>query len=130
GGTNKGSAPFRVTADGALTATNATITGSITVTGGNAATTTYADSAAAAAENAAKSYTDSGLAGKINTGGAAADVNAGATTITGSKITTGTITAAHINVTNLASIVADLGAITAGSITLNTAGFIRSGATS
>ncbi len=47
------------------------------------------------------------------------------TTITGGKIETNTITANKINVTNLAAIKADLGTITAGNITLNTSGFLR-----
>ena len=55
---------------------------------------------------------------KITAGGAAADVNANVTTISGGKITTGSITADRMNVSTLAAIVADLGAITAGSIVI------------
>jgi hypothetical protein len=59
-----------------------TITGKIVITDGNAATT---------------SSLASGLAGKINTSGAAADVNANSTTISGGKITTNTLTANQIS---------------------------------
>ncbi len=62
----------------------ASFTGSVTVTGGNAATTTYVDT---------------GLSGKIASGGAAADVNANVTTISGGKITAATITTAQLNFT-------------------------------
>ena len=64
--------------------------------------------------------------GRIATGGAAADVNANVTTISGGKITTGSITATQITGTNLSAIYADLGTITAGNMTINTAGYIRS----
>ena len=47
---------------------------------------------------------------------AAADVNANTTTIDGGKITVNTILANRINTNTLAAIVADLGAVTAGSI--------------
>lgn len=54
--------------------------------------------------------------GGIATGGAAADVNAGTTTINGGKILTGSISANKISTTNLSAISADLGTITAGTI--------------
>jgi len=47
------------------------------------------------------------------------------TIINGGNIETGSITANKISVDNLAAINADLGSITAGNITLNTSGFIR-----
>lgn len=63
---------------------------------------------------------------KIAAGGAAADVNANVTTISGGKITTGsitalqiaagTITADELNVATLSAITANLGTVTAGSI--------------
>ncbi len=49
---------------------------------------------------ATSSDLSSGLNGKIATGGAASDVNSGATTISGGKITTGTIDASRITVTD------------------------------
>ena len=49
--------------------------------------------------------------------------------IDGNLLVTGTIGADKISVTNLASIKSDLGAITAGNITLNTSGFIKGGQT-
>jgi hypothetical protein len=54
--------------------------------------------------------------GKIDEGGAAADINANVTTISGGKITTGSVQADKMDVTELSSIVANLGTITAGSI--------------
>ena len=54
--------------------------------------------------------------GKIAAGGAAADVNAYTTTISGGKITTNTITANKINVSSLAAIQAILGTVHAGLI--------------
>lgn len=51
-------------------------------------------------------------------------------TITSAKIVAGTITATEITVSNLSSLNADLGTITAGNITLDTTGFIRGGQTS
>ena len=100
---------------------NVYLKGQIVVTGGNAATT---------------DALNTGLATKINTGGAAADVNNNTTTISGGRITTNTITAAQIaantitaaqiaantitadrlNVTSLAAINANLGSVTAGQI--------------
>jgi hypothetical protein len=56
--------------------TTLSITGEISVTGGNAATTTALSS---------------GLSGKINTGAAATDVNSNSTTISGGKIRTGVL---------------------------------------
>jgi hypothetical protein len=60
------SAPFRVTPDGALTATNATITGTITVTGGNAETTSGAQSKADNAYNNAVSVASTDATNKAN----------------------------------------------------------------
>ena len=61
-----GSAPFRVTPDGALTATNATISGTITVTGGNAETTTGAQSKADSARDSAISTASGDATTKAN----------------------------------------------------------------
>lgn len=57
----------------------------------------------------------------------AADIVAGS--ITANEIAASTITAGKMNVSQLSGITADLGAITAGSIVLNTSGFIRGGQT-
>lgn len=54
--------------------------------------------------------------GYIQVGGAASDVNAGATTISGGKITANTITADRLNVSSLSAISANLGTVTAGTI--------------
>ena len=61
-----GSAPFRVTPDGALTATNTNITGTITVTGGNAETTSGAQSKADAARDSAVSTASGDATTKSN----------------------------------------------------------------
>ena len=76
GGTRSTSAPFYVKADGSVVMTNATITGYAQGNLSNYATTTALTT---------------GLAGKINAAGAAADVNSNTTTISGGKIRTGTI---------------------------------------
>jgi hypothetical protein len=68
---------------------NVFLTGALNVTGGDAATTTAAQGYANTAEANAK-------AASVPTTGAAADVNANATTISGGKITTGSITASQI----------------------------------
>lgn len=68
GSSTPASAPFRVRADGGVTMSSATITG-------------YATDTALT----------NGLSGKVSTGGAASDVNAYTTTISGSKIRTGSI---------------------------------------
>lgn len=57
----------------------------------------------------------------------AANIVAGA--ITANEIAAGTITAAKMNVTTLSAIAADMGTITAGTITLNSSGYIRGGQT-
>lgn len=56
------------------------------------------------------------VGGYVVTGGAAADVNTGVVKITGVQIQDGTITAAKINVTSLSALSANLGTMTAGSI--------------
>lgn len=57
----------------------------------------------------------------------AAKINAGF--LSADRIEAGSITAAKITATTLSSIVANLGTITAGNITLDTSGFIRGGST-
>lgn len=54
---------------------------------------------------------------KIASGGAAADVNANVTTISGGKITANSITADRLNVSTLSAITANLGTVTAGTLT-------------
>lgn len=53
----------------------------------------------------------------LSAGEAAQDVNDNATTISGTKITTGTITASKLNVSELSAISADIGSITSGTLT-------------
>lgn len=59
---------------------------------------------------------------KIATGSAAQDVNANTTTINGPKITTGSITADRLNVTNLSAIAANIGGCTLSSSTITCGG--------
>ena len=61
--------------------------------------------------------------------GAVIAAKVAASAITADKISAGAVTAAKISVTNLSSINADLGSITAGTIVLPSGGFIRSGQT-
>lgn len=51
------------------------------------------------------------------------------TQIVGDNILANTVTASKLNVTTLSSIVANLGTITAGNITLDSSGYIKGGAT-
>jgi len=76
GGTRSTSAPFYVRADGSVVMTSATITGYAQGNLSNYATTTALST---------------GLAGKINAAGAAADINSNTTTIAGGKIRAGAI---------------------------------------
>lgn len=71
------------------------------------------------------------LGGYVPTGGAAADVNSGSTTVNGGQLTAGTVTAAKISVTSLSAISANIGTITAGTITglTITGGIVRTSAT-
>lgn len=73
--------------------TNLSINGSITVSGGNAATTTQVSTAQTTADNAATaaSNAQSTANGKLSPGTAAADVNNNTTNISGGKIRTGII---------------------------------------
>jgi hypothetical protein len=61
--------------------------------------------------------TDKLSASYVEVGGAASDVNAGTTTISGGKITATSIEASKLNVSTLSAISADIGTITAGSVT-------------
>jgi len=73
--------------------TTLSINGNITVSGGNAATTTQVSTAQTTADNAATAASNAQTTanGKISAGGAAADVNSNTTTISGGKIRTGVI---------------------------------------
>ena len=141
-----GSAPFRVTTAGALTATSATITGALTLTNVDGTTVEYsggnlqvgsvgtvnidndavtnaliATDAVNADSLAANSVTAVAiLAGTITATEIAADTitanQIAANAITASEIAADAVTAAKIDVTNLAAINANMGTITAGSI--------------
>ena len=52
-----------------------------------------------------------------------------ASSITGNEVAANTITAGNLSVSQLSAITADLGAITAGTITVDTTGYVRSGQT-
>ena len=95
GSINIGSGTSVINSDGSAVFTNVTVTGYATDT-----------------------ELTTGLSGKIDDGGAAADVNANITTINGGKITANSIAADRLNVTQLSAITADLGSITAGSINI------------
>lgn len=63
---------------------------------------------------------------KIASGGAAADINANVTTITGGKITTGSITADKLDVTTLSAVTTNTGSLTVqDTITINSSGSIN-----
>lgn len=68
----------------------------------------------------------------MGTGGGGMNIDAAsivAGSITANEIAASTITAGKMSVTTLSSIVADLGAITAGTLTINTSGYVRGGQT-
>ena len=89
GSTNVFSLGNKLTWDG----TTLGITGNITVSGGNAATTTEVSTAQTTADNAATAAANAQTTanGKLSAGQAAADVNNNTTTISGGKIRTGLI---------------------------------------
>ena len=92
------------------------IKGSITVTGGDAATQSYADQAEADAKAASLDKATYLVSGK--------------TTINGGKIETDTITAGQISVTSLDAFCANMGNLTVnGLLSLNTTGELRAGTT-
>ena len=78
------------------------ITGNITVSGGNAATTTQVSTAQTTADNAASaaSTAQSTANSKLSPGSAASDVNNNTTTISGGKIRTGKIQSNNISGTD------------------------------
>lgn len=57
------------------------------------------------------------LSGYVQVGNAAADINSYSTTISGAKITTGSISADRLSVSTLSAITANMGTITGGTIT-------------
>lgn len=110
----------------------ASFVGSVTVTGGNAATTIYVDTAEADAVSTASGDATT----KANAAAAASldkvsYLTPATTTIAGGTITTNTIHVDAINASTLSSITADLGTVTAGSISVvngaNTVGLTPSG---
>ncbi len=110
GGTTKASAPFRVTAAGALTATSATITGAITATSGDVTSAITAGSITSAMIAANTIVAADIAAGTITA------TEIAASTITGAKIAASTITASNLSVSTLSAISADLGTVTAGTV--------------
>ena len=114
---------FYIDTSGNLTCTSATITGTIVA----GASSTYAGDAIATSYTAAKCTDAAADETAANTSSDTSAVNslASTTLISGGKIGTNLVEAAAINVTNLQAISADLGTITAGNITLDTSGFLR-----
>jgi hypothetical protein len=146
--TSTGSTPARaINFDGIVTFTNAsTITdGTTNLAFGDLATaddvnlssqvtgTLGTANAAADLINSNVTYTTLGVVPTSSLENVAAAVNSNTTTIDGAKITTGTIDANRINVTNLAAIQANLGNVTAGTLkggTIPNANAIPSGSES
>jgi len=81
----------------------------------------------AIAQNATAEATYQTMQGQGGLNIDAANIVAGS--ITANEIAATTITAAKMSITSLSSIVADMGSITAGTITLSTAGYIKGGQT-
>ena len=121
-----GSAPFRVTRAGALTASSATITGALTLTNVDGTTVNYSGGnlqvgTVQTGNIASDAVTNALIAtDAVNQDSIAANsVTASAIvagTITATEIATDAITAGKIDVANLAAINANMGNITAGSI--------------
>jgi len=121
---SRATAPFRVTPAGALVATSATITGVITVSATSSGIASFSDAGALATEDTADFDTlvsgaekpaDNATVGAtfgVNVAGGGAGNNQ-----VGNDGLITTITDTAITVTNLAAINADLGTVTAGSIT-------------
>jgi hypothetical protein len=143
-GLGLGANVFMVSAAGLLTATNANITGTITATSGNITAALQANSITAAmlqagsvtaGKVAAGSITSTEIAagtitagnigaGQITAGKIAADAivsqNIQAGEVRATNIGAGQVTASKISVTQLSAIAADMGSITAGTITSGT----------
>ena len=100
--------------DGGLLINGTLTVGQVT----DAASNTYVTNAVA--PKADTTTVNTQLAGKISNGGAASDINANSTTISGGKITTGSIDANRLNVGTLSAITANLGTVTAGTISSST----------
>lgn len=92
------------------------------------ASTTALQGSTRAAFEAAYNVSDGDILLAVNLSGMATVVF-NTTLIEAASIKTGTITAAKLSVTQLSAITADLGAITAGTIVLSSAGHIRAGQT-
>jgi hypothetical protein len=100
--------------DGGLLINGTLTVGQVT----DAASNTYVTNAVA--PKADTTTVNTQLAGKISNGGAASDINTNSTTISGGKITTGSIDANRLNVGTLSAITANLGTVTAGTISSST----------
>lgn len=132
GNTAFASAPFKVSNAGALTATGVTITGNITATSGSF--TGDLTSGTATPTGIYPSNTMTGYGFKVSASNGAFVLGNATTNFafdgTNNIVVNGAIVkAGNISVTDLSSIKNDMGAIVAGSITLNTSGFIKGGQT-
>lgn len=133
GGDTSSTAPFRVSHGGALTATNANITGTITTSNITATGGKIADYTISGAQLIGNNVGLSGTSGQgwafwagSNDSGSApfrvghdGSFYASSGSISGSIIANNSISAGKMNVSNLSSISANLGTITGGSININ-----------
>lgn len=132
GNASYASAPFRVSNTGALVATGATISGAITATSGSFSGDLTSGTAAPTGTYPSNTMTGYGFKSVASTG---AFVLGNATTNfafdgTNNIVVNGSIVkAGNISVTDLSTIKNDMGAIVAGSLTVNTTGFVRGGQT-
>jgi hypothetical protein len=126
------SAPFKVSNTGALVATGATISGAITATSGSFTGDLTSGTAALSGTYPSNTMTGAGFKTVAATG--AFVLGNAATNFafdgTNNIVVNGSIVkAGNINVTDLSTIKNDMGTIVAGSLTLNSAGFVRGGQT-
>jgi len=126
GHTSGASANFSVEKDGTLYATGATISGAITITGGNAETTTGSQTKATAAQVAATAAAATDATSKAAAAELAAKnasllrasyLTSNTTTINGGTITTGSIAAATISANSITADQIDTANITAAVVT-------------
>ena len=126
GHTSGASANFSVEKDGTLYATGATISGAITITGGNAETTTGSQTKATAAQVAATAAAATDATSKADSAEAdakaasllrASYLTSNTTTINGGTITTGSIAADRISANSITADQIDTANITAAVVT-------------
>jgi hypothetical protein len=118
----RSTAPFRVSAAGALVATNATITGAITATSGS-----FTGNGSGVTNINGGNITAASITGTQIAAGTISASEIASGTITATQIASGSITADRLSVSSLSALSADLGSITAGWLSLGGGNFTVNG---